>query len=174
MQERFVANCYLEKVKEKTLQTKELCRDQEILQTKLEKQYYTNFANVSMVKEKGSLLATNLNSMLNIVDQCKTDWGRTAGGLEQKVEEIENVQKNLVQESVENITGRMRSFEEGLHANLETMETAMKSQLFPNIAQMSNGNEEIKSAVNDWARITRQTSDEVNTICDCIFNKFIV
>lgn len=99
--------------------------------------------------------------MLNIMDQCKTDWRRTAGGLEQKLEEIEDVQKNSVQESVENITQKMLTFEEDFHANLETVETTLKSELFPNIARMSNGYEEIKSAVDDWARITRQTSDKV-------------
>lgn len=171
LQERFVANCYLEKVKEKTLQTKELCRDQEILHNKLENQYYTNFANVNMVKEKSSQLATNLNSMLNIMNQCKTEWRQTAGGLEQKLEEIEDVQKNSVQESLECITQKMLSFEENLHSNLETVETTLKSKLFPKIARMSNGYEEIKSAVDDWARITRKTSDEVLV---SNFNKFLV
>lgn len=77
-QEQYLSSCYLEAATENKIQAKELLeatqnlsKNQDILQRKLENQYFNNYSNEKTVKERSTVLSNNLAHALTEVENLK-------------------------------------------------------------------------------------------------------
>lgn len=137
-QEEYISNYYAVAANETTLKAKELFEttkklsvNQEILQRKLENQYYTNYTNEKIVKEKSVGLSQTISSAAEKVEDLRNSSGLRLNNVRMNLDFLASTQADAVE-------AKKLSFETQTKTALESMVKRVTCRSEFNIGKIDN------------------------------------